>query len=151
MSREIWVDADGCPRMVLQTCIRLAEEYEWGYWTVANHHHEFVGDRHLVVDDAPQSADLAIANRVKAGDIVVTQDQGLAALVLGKKAIAIGIRGEIYDSARISLVLEMRASAARFRRGGGKTKGPKKRSTQDEQDFEKSLRRLLSGNEYNEQ
>ena len=63
------------------------------------------------------SADFAIVERLQAGDVVVTQDIGLASMVLGCDAAAIGVRGRVYDKAAIDMQLAFtREDRARFKR-----------------------------------
>lgn len=143
---KIWVDADGCPREVLRITKECAAKKGVACWTVANFHHVFEGDTHIVVDDMSQSADLVIQNRSLPGDLVITQDIGLAAMVLGKKCRALGIWGQEYLPETISLLLEMREQSARFRKAGGRTKGPKKRTADDDRAFKQALERIFDTN-----
>ncbi|WP_018131174.1 DUF188 domain-containing protein [Effusibacillus pohliae] len=141
--RNIWIDADGCPRGVIRITREYAEKLNIPCWTVSNFHHELAGDTHIVVDDASQSADLAILNRCQAGDLVITQDIGLAAMVLGKQCRALGICGQEYRPEEIALLLELREQSAKFRRAGGRTKGPRKRTSADDAAFAAGLKRIL--------
>ncbi|MBO8129320.1 MAG: DUF188 domain-containing protein [Peptococcaceae bacterium] len=141
---KIIIDADACPREVLKICHRLAKEFDVPLWTVASFNHNVVSDHHIVVGNAPQEADIKITNLVTQGDIVVTQDWGLAALVLGKGASALSPAGRVYKRENIEFLLEERELKARYRRGGGRTKGPKKRAIEDDRRFTRSLCLLLS-------
>ncbi len=140
---NVWVDADACPRSVIHFLrtnrIRLGYELI----TVSTTNHLLDGEQHIIVDPGPQAVDLVIANRVKQGDIVVTQDWGLAAVILGKKARAIAPNGLIYTSQRIPFMLEQRNLLARHRRGGGRTKGPSARTNADDERFQQAFLRLL--------
>lgn len=140
---KVIIDADACPRNVLEVCRRLGRTVNVPVWTVASFHHQIQSDRHIVVGDASEEVDLAIANAVREGDIVVTQDWGLAALVLGRRARALSPDGRIYRSENISFLLEERALKSRFRRAGGRTRGPRKRTDADDRRFEAALSRLL--------
>lgn len=140
---NIWVDADGCPRNVVQITRSLAAEKEIPCWTVSNFHHEIQGENHLVVDDISQSVDMAILNRAHKGDLVITQDIGLAAMVLGKKCRALGIYGQEYVEENMPLLLEIREQSAKHRRSGGRTKGPKKRTAFDDETFKKTLMDII--------
>jgi uncharacterized protein YaiI (UPF0178 family) len=139
----LWIDADGCPKRVVQIAQEMAVAKGMICWTVSNFHHELQGKHHLVVDDRSQSVDMAILNRVKAGDLVVTQDIGLAAMVLGKGCRVLGIYGQEYKQDNIELLLEMREQSARWRRAGKRTKGPKKRTPADDERFANLLREIL--------
>jgi uncharacterized protein YaiI (UPF0178 family) len=96
-----------------------------------------------VVGNASQEADTQVVNITTRGDVVVTQDWGLAAMVLGKGAKALSPVGRIFHEDTIEFLLEEREIKARFRRGGGRTRGPKKRTTEDDMNFKKSLYDLL--------
>ncbi|UUZ86760.1 DUF188 domain-containing protein [Paenibacillus sp. P26] len=95
------------------------------------------------VDRSDQSVDLYIINRIQAGDILVTQDFGLAALALGKKAFAMSVRGQQYTERTIGFLLERRHEQAKLRRGGKHSKGPKAFTEEDRQAFLHSLTKLL--------
>lgn len=143
---KLIVDADACPKVVLQICQRLGREHAVPVWTVASFNHNIVSDYHIVVGSDSQEADLKIINVTEAGDIVITQDWGLAAMVLGKQAKCIGPSGWEYHPDKIEFLLEEREVKAKLRRGGGRTKGPKKRTSDDDQAFETTLRRIFSNN-----
>jgi len=98
-----------------------------------------------VVGPEPQAADIAVANRARPGDVVVTQDWGLAALVLGRGCRAISPAGHTYRPETIDMLLEERHVKARVRRSGGRTRGPRPRTAEDEARFEKAFSRALAG------
>jgi uncharacterized protein YaiI (UPF0178 family) len=140
---KIIIDADACPRSCLQIARRLAAKYRVRVITVASFNHRIDHAEHITVGDEPDAADLAVMNRTQAGDIVITQDWGLAALVLGKKARAIAPGGQVYLDTRIEIMLEERNILAKYRRGGGRTKGPAKRDPRDDARFAANLEQLL--------
>jgi uncharacterized protein YaiI (UPF0178 family) len=140
---KIIVDADACPRACLQIAQRLAAAYGIRVITVASFNHRIENAEHIVVGNEPDAADLAVLNRTRPGDVVITQDWGLAALVLGKQARAIAPGGQIYLDSRIDRMLEERNILAKYRRGGGRTKGPSKRRPQDDNRFAANLEQLL--------
>lgn len=140
---KILIDADACPKTVLQICLKLGHLYNTPVWTVASFNHEITSDHHVVVGNSSQEADLKVMNLSESGDIVVTQDFGLAAMVLGKKAKVLGPSGRQYLSDTIDILLEERELKAKFRRSGGRTKGPSKRTSEEDQIFERTLVRLL--------
>jgi uncharacterized protein YaiI (UPF0178 family) len=76
-------------------------------------------------------------------DIVVTQDYGLAAMILAKGASVIDQNGMPYTAENIDSLLERRYIGQKIRRGGGRTKGPKKRSQEDDKKFEDVFSRIL--------
>lgn len=149
--KRILVDADACPKPVLAIAERLASEQNWMLITYASFNHQLHGAHHVVVDAEPQAVDMRIANEVKSNDIVITQDIGLAALILGKRAGAINPFGRIYRKETIAFQLEERNEKARFRRGGGRTRGPAARTQADDVEFSQSLQRLMKEMENGEE
>ncbi|HHT72823.1 MAG TPA: DUF188 domain-containing protein [Firmicutes bacterium] len=139
----IIVDADACPRSCMATLKRL--KGSWGYrlLTVSSVDHQIDSEDHITVGKGKDNTDLAVINNTSPGDIVVTQDWGLAALALGKGAQAIAPSGRIFTDASIDFLLEERFLKAQYRRAGGRTKGPTPRSRDDDQRFEASLIELL--------
>ena len=97
------------------------------------------GAKTIVVDKGADSADCRIANLTENGDVIVTQDYGLAALVLGKGAKALNQKGLIYNDANIENLLFTRFIGKKERMAGNRTKGPKKRTAQNDADFLKAL------------
>ena len=136
---KILVDADACP--VKSRVVRIAKERKVPVIMVCDLAHEMDDgySKIVVVDTGRDSADFALRSRVVPGDIVVTQDYGLAALALAKGARALNQNGLIYDDANIEGLLAERSFSAKIRRAGGRMKGPPKRSAQDDEKFEKSL------------
>jgi uncharacterized protein YaiI (UPF0178 family) len=80
---------------------------------------------------------------VEAGDIAITQDWGLAAVVLGKGARCLSPMGREFHPDKIEFLLEEREVKSKFRRSGGRTKGPKKRTFADDQRFGAYLEGIL--------
>jgi uncharacterized protein YaiI (UPF0178 family) len=140
---KVIVDADACPKSCLQTVRKLARQLGFRVITVASFNHHIDNEEHIIVGNEKDAADMAVVNRTNAGDIVVTQDWGLAALVLGKQGRAIAPSGSIYRDSRIDNMLEERGLLAKFRRSGGRTKGPSKRRAEDDARFEANFRRML--------
>ena len=147
---RILIDADACPRQALLIAQALGEELGWPCVTYASYNHQLNSDNHVVVDAGPQAVDLRLTNEARAGDIVVTQDIGLAALILGKRARALTPQGKIFDPEQIDFDLEERNVKARFRRGGGRTRGPAARTAQDDLRFQEALRLLMMKGEHEE-
>ena len=120
----------------MAACFALGKQYEVPVYTVANYNHHIASEHHIVVDNGTQQADLKIANLTQSGDIVVTQDWGLAALIISKNAYCLSPIGIEYKSDKMDFLLEEREAKAKLRRGGGRTKGPKKRSAEDDLRFQ---------------
>lgn len=141
--RQVWVDADACPRTVMQFLRSNQAKFGYDLWTVASSNHLLSGEQHISVDAEPQAVDMVIANRMQPGDIVVTQDWGLAAVILGKGGRAIAPSGLVYTSERMPFMLEQRNVLARHRRGGGRTRGPAARTKADDLHFQQAFIGLL--------
>jgi uncharacterized protein YaiI (UPF0178 family) len=145
--RRVLIDADACPRQVLAIARQLCEEKGWLCITVASYNHQITGEHHVVVDAAPQAVDVWLANEATADDLVITQDIGLAALILGKGAKALSPHGIVFRPELIAFHLEERNEKARFRRGGGRTRGPAARTREDDERFAAALRMFLEEGE----
>ncbi len=96
------------------------------------------------VSGGRDAADFAIVERLSSGDVVVTQDIGLAAMVLGRGAHAISPRGRRYTTATIDMELAVRHAEQKHRRAGGRTKGPSAFEDEDREHFVAVLERVLS-------
>lgn len=148
--RAVWIDADACPRKVLEIAERLAKERGFSFRTVSTWRHDLQGEDHLSVDASPQATDLAIVSRMSAGDLVVTQDYGLAALVLARGGTALSPHGLRFTQDNIDSLLAQRAESARLRRAGRggrgpefRQKGPPARTAEDDRRFREALLSLL--------
>jgi uncharacterized protein YaiI (UPF0178 family) len=140
---KILVDADACPRSVLHICMKVGRKYGIPVWSVASFHHDIESDHHVMVGNASQEADIKIINMTDEGDVIVTQDWGLAAMVLGKGAKCLSPAGWEFRSDKIEFLLEEREVKAKLRRGGGRMKGPRRRTIEDDRRFEICLERSL--------
>ena len=141
---KILVDADACP--VKKIIVRMARARGIPVTMLIDTAHE-LDDGYsevVTVDKAPDSVDFALISRLSPGDVVVTQDYGLAAMVLGKRGHAINQNGLIYSDKNIDRLLAERHIGAKIRRGGGRTKGPSKRTTEDDERFERNFEKLIS-------
>jgi uncharacterized protein YaiI (UPF0178 family) len=140
---KILVDADACPKSVLDICKKVGNKYALPVWTVASFNHSIESDHHVMVGDTSQETDIRVMNLTETGDIVVTQDWGLAAVVLGKGAKCLNPSGREFRSDRMNFLLEERDVKSKVRRSGKRTKGPRKRTLEDDRRFEISLERML--------
>lgn len=114
-------------------------------WTVASFNHHIDSRNHITVGDSPQEADLKLISITSGGDVVVTQDYGLAAVVMSKGASAISPWGVVFRPETIGFLLEEREIKAKFRRMGGRTGGPAKRTAREDSLFREKLFKLLEG------
>lgn len=143
---KIYIDADGCP--VVRNTLKIARKFDVSCVIVCDtaHRIELDGAETIVVSQGADSVDFRLVNLISSRDIVVTQDYGLAAMCLGKKAIVLHQDGKQYSEENISGLLEFRAIGKKIRRSGGRTKGMPKRTSQQDADFEKALTELLKNN-----
>lgn len=141
---QILVDADACP--VKGIIVKIAKQYKLPVTMVIDTSHELDDGYSTVitVDKARDSVDIALINLVKSGDIVVTQDYGVAAMALGKKAKAVNQNGLLYTDSNIDKLLFERHLGQKVRRAGGKTANPKKRTKEDNESFEKVFSSLVN-------
>lgn len=140
---RIIVDADACP--VKNIIEAEAKKRNLPVIMVSNFNHNIASDYAEViwVDDTAEAADLAIINMLKSDDIVVTQDYGLASLVLGKRAQAINPLGRVYTLENIDTLLMQRHINSKARKAGLKISNPKKRNTLDDEKFRVNFIKLI--------
>ena len=146
----LFIDADACP--VTRDALAVARRTGTPVVIAGNTTQNLA--RHLRPGDprTPEEArrgfwadtlDVAIVERLQPGDVVVTQDIGLASMVLGRGARAIGVRGHVYSPLTIDAALFVRHEEKKVRRAGGRTKGPDPFCDEDRERFVRNLERLL--------
>ena len=144
MSR-ILVDADACP--VIKIVERVAKGYGVPVTLLCDTNHVLSSDYAdvKVIGADADAVDFALINLCRRGDVVVTQDYGVAALALGKGAYAIHQSGGLYTQDNIEQMLMERhlARKARMSKGKHHLKGPKKRTKEEDEAFEAAFRKLL--------
>ncbi|MGI6014408.1 MAG: YaiI/YqxD family protein [Oscillospiraceae bacterium] len=143
---QILIDADGCP--VVDITVRVAREQGLQCLILCDTAHQIEQDgaQTKVVSQGADSVDFALVNLVKAGDIVVTQDCGLAAMCLARKAVPVNQNGLCYTDENIDTLLLQRHTAKKVRRAGGHLKGSAKRKPEQDVVFEAKLRELIAQN-----
>ena len=143
----VLIDADACP--VVDLAVRLAARYDQPVTLVCDTSHWFsrFDVQVVTVDKGADSADFALLRRVRPGDIVVTQDYGLAAMCLAKRARVLNQSGFLYTDDNIDALLAARHASAQIRRGGGRVKGPRPRCAQEDRLFARAFLQLLSEGE----
>lgn len=141
---RVLVDADGCP--VKDIILKVGKEFNIGVVIVKNICHEIYDDYATIitVDQGRDMADIVLINHTKKGDIVVTQDYGVAALALAKNAVAINQNGWMYTQENIDGLLMQRHINQQMRRKQKKYTRIPKRSVEDNTNFEKAFRELVS-------
>lgn len=140
---KILIDADGCP--VTELTVRLSREYGLPSLILCDTAHEFrlEGARTLVFDKGTDSVDYALVNRILPGDLVITQDYGLASMCLARNAIVLHHDGWEYTCDNIDALLFSRHEARKYRASGGRTKGPSKRANSQNLAFESAFRKAV--------
>ncbi|MEG2295227.1 MAG: YaiI/YqxD family protein [Oscillospiraceae bacterium] len=140
---QILIDGDGCP--VVDITIKIAGENRLNCIIICDTSHVFerVGASTITVSKGADSVDFALVNKVESGDIVITQDYGLAAMCLARKAISISQNGMVYDENNMDQLLLQRHIAKKIRMAGGRLKGNAKRTKQQDIMFEQTLRQLI--------
>lgn len=156
MPPTIYIDADACP--VTAETLAVARKNRVPVVIAGNStqnlaRHIRRGDPREPVDGfwadtlpvgvGADAADFAIVQELEPGDIVVTQDIGLAAMALGRGARAIDVRGRVYTLATIDLDLHIRHEEKKVRRQGGRTRGPAVFEDDDRERFVANLQRLV--------
>lgn len=142
---KILVDADACPVVSIVERIAKQENIEVILLCDTNHvlHSDYSEVR--VIGAGADAVDFALVNLCNIGDIVVTQDYGVAAMILGKGAVGIHQSGKWYTNDNIDQMLMERHINKKARRAKGKhhIKGPSKRTEEDDRRFEESFVRLI--------
>ena len=140
---KILIDADGCP--VVDIALKLGAKFQIPCLILCDTAHEFHRDEAetLVFDKGADSVDFSLVNRVSPGDIVITQDYGLASMCLARGAKVLHQDGWEYTQFNIDALLFQRHESRKYRAAGGRMKGPKKREHSQNEAFECCLFRLL--------
>ena len=137
-TRQIWVDADACPKVIKDILFRAAERSRIKLILVANKKLHVPASVWLSAVQVPGGFDVAdnhIVSEMKPGDLVVTADIPLAAAVIEKGGSALNPRGELYSHENIRELLSLRDFMAGLREGGVQTGGPAAISHHDRQNF----------------
>ena len=140
---KVQIDADACP--VVDLALGLCREFEIQCLLLCDTAHAMHRDgaESLVFDKGADSVDFALVNRVSPGDIVITQDYGLASMCLARQAEVLHQDGWAYTDDNIQALLWSRHETRKYRASGGRTKGPSKRTPAQNKAFSDSLRLLL--------
>ena len=142
---KILIDADACP--VVRSTERIAKEKGIPVTLLCDTNHVLQSDYSevITVGAGADAVDFKLVSICQKGDLVVTQDYGVAAIILGKGAYGIHQSGKWYTNENIDQMLMERHLAKKARNAKKKhhLKGPAKRTEEDDQRFEESLRRLI--------
>lgn len=142
---HIYIDADACP--VVGIAEDIATKYNISVTLLCDTNHVLTSDYSevIVVGAGADAVDYKLISICHRGDIVVTQDYGVAAMALGKGAFAIHQSGKWYTNENIDQMLMERHLNKKARRASSRNhiKGPRKRTEEDDQRFAESFEKLL--------
>lgn len=143
---RIIIDGDACP--VVNSVIDLTQGTGIFVTIIRSFSHfsnqiEPEHVRTVYVDDGPESVDYKIVQLASSQDIVITQDYGLASLLLNKVKYVMHHKGFIFNDDNIQQLLDQRYINAQIRKQGGRHKGPPPFTKQDKQHFEQQFNKLL--------
>ena len=142
---QILVDADACP--VVSIVERVAKEHNLPVTLLCDTNHVLSSDYSevIVVGAGADAVDYKLISICHRGDIVVSQDYGVAAMALGKGANAIHQSGKWYTNENIDQMLMERHLNKKARRAYGKNhlKGPRKRTAEDDEHFRASFEKMI--------
>ncbi len=142
---HVVIDADGCPVVHIAVDCALNHGAEAVIVCDSAHYFDIDGAETITVTKGADSADFRIVNMLHAGDIVVTQDYGLAAMALARRARVVNQNGMIYHDGNIDSLLLARHTARKIRNAGGRLKGPAKRTSEQDAAFLRTLTEMLTG------
>ena len=140
---RILIDADGCP--VVNETIKVAHKFnlESIIFCDTSHNFDEKNIKVIVVSKGIDAVDFAILNNIENRDIVITQDYGLASLVLSRNSYAINQSGMVYTNENIDELLYSRYISKKMRNSGARIKGPKKRDKSQDIIFKENLEKLI--------
>ncbi len=144
---QIWVDADACPKVIKEILFRAAERLKISVTLLANSPLRIPPSRYIKtiqVPDGFDEADNQIVQKLQPGDLVITADIPLAALVIKKGGYALNPRGEFYTEDNVQEYLTMRNFMQELRSAGEISGGPAAFSHKDRQAFANQLDRFLT-------
>lgn len=141
----IYVDGDSCP--VIPIIKDICYKREINYMVISDYNHNLkVPEENLFVVDCEQDeADFFIANRINNGDFLITNDMGLASMVLGKEVTVLNFNGDCINTNNIDTFLFQRHVASRERKNNIYNSKFKKRKKEDDESFKNSLLNILDG------
>jgi uncharacterized protein YaiI (UPF0178 family) len=146
--KQIWVDADACPKVIKEILFRVADRVGMTLTLVANQPLNTPRSRNIRSIQVAAGFDVAdnhIVQQAEKGDLVITADIPLAAEVIAKGCLALNPRGELYTEENIRQRLNMRDFMDTLRSSGVDTGGPSSFSQKDRQAFANQLDRLIAG------
>lgn len=144
---RILIDADGCPVVDIVVAIAKERQLECLILCDTSHIFEKPGARTQTFSKGGDSVDFALVNLLQPDDLVITQDYGLAAMCLSRKARVLHQDGMEYTADNIDALLLARHTARKIRSGGSRLRGNSKRTHAQDTAFGRALRQLLDEEE----
>lgn len=143
---KIYIDGDGAP--VKNDVIRIAKDFDLPVVIVTSFDHYTTKEyppyvKFVYVDKGQDAADYKIVELIRKNDVLITQDYGLASLVLGKKARVLHQSGLEYTNENIGSMLEQRYQSAVLRKAGIRPKGTGSFADEERDNFRRKLRKVL--------
>ena len=140
---KVFIDADACP--VVDIAVSLCREFAVSCFLYCDTAHQMHRDgaQTVIVDKGADSVDFALVNKTQAGDVVITQDYGLASMCLARGTRVLHQDGWEYTPYNIDALLFQRHASREYRAAGGRTKGPSKRKNTQNEAFAAALRQIL--------
>ena len=140
----IYVDGDSCP--VIPIIKDICNSRDLKYLVISDYNHDLKvpEENRFIVDCEQDEADLYIANRIESGDFLITNDMGLASMVLGKKVTVLNFNGDSINLNNIDVLLFQRHVASRERKNNIYKSKFKKRKKEDDENFRVSLLEKLN-------
>ena len=140
---RILIDADACP--VVRITEQVAGEKGIPVTLLCDTNHVLQSDYSevITVGAGADAVDFKLVSICRKGDLVVTQDYGLAAMCLARNSKPVNQNGMRYHDGNIDGLLASRHTAQKIRRGGGRTKGPTKRTREQDEAFIRQLRNMI--------
>lgn len=141
----IYVDGDSCP--VIPIIKDICNSRDLKYMVISDYNHDLKvpEENRFIVDCEQDEADLYIANRIESGDFLITNDMGLASMVLGKNVTVLNFNGDSINLNNIDVLLFQRHVASRERKNNIYKSKFKKRKKEDDENFRTSLLNTLDG------
>lgn len=137
---RIIIDADACPRKIKNICTKIALKYNLELIMVIDDSHKLMGKFKIIqVSTSKNAVDLEIVKISSKEDIVITQDYGLASMVINKSFATLHPNGTIYNNNNLESLMFQKYIGDKVRREGGKIKGFFKKPKKEKISFEETL------------
>lgn len=133
---RIIIDADACPRKTKDICTKIALKYNLELIMVIDDSHKLIGKFRIIqVSTSRNAVDLEIVKITCKDDIVITQDYGLASMVINKSFATLHPNGTIYTNNNLESLMFQKYIGDKVRREGGKIRGFFKKPKQEKISF----------------